>query len=491
VIGPSHDALVAFRSWIAERGGLWFEDARLERLREVVIGRATALRLPCDEYVARLGAHPQPEVELKALAADLTVAETHFFRHEEQLRAFAAIASGRRAAGGAPLRVLSAGCSTGEEPYTLAMILADAAPAAAPVLVDAVDLDPRALARAQAARYSPWALRATSADARARWFRGDGGQFVLDPAIVRRVRFTCQNLASEADGVLAPGAFDVVFCRNVLMYFTPAAAQRVVARLARALAPGGLLFLGHAETLRGLSDAFALRQRGGAFFYERRGGHAAKAPPRVAADSMLDAVAASAAAILGSAQRIDELARASSPPPSAVAARPAPAPSIPDAMLDLLREERWRDAEALLDRLPDRDRSSPEATLLRAVFAAHEGDLAAAESRCAELLDGSQRAGAHHLLGLCCESAGDRDGAVHHHEAASRLDPTFALPRLHLGLLARRMGDGAAAQRALADALALLDGEDGARLVLFAGGLGRDALRKLCRAELTEAGGAA
>ena len=99
-------------------------------------------------------------------------------------------------------------------------------------------------------------------------------------------------------------------------------------------------------------------------------------------------------------------------------------------------------------------------------------------------------AGAHYLLALCREDAGDRSGAVDHNQVAAYLDPAFAMPRLHLGLLARRAGDRARARRELAEALVLLQREDASRLLLFAGGFGREALVALCRAELVSCGGA-
>jgi chemotaxis protein methyltransferase CheR len=119
----------------------------------------------------------------------------------------------------------------------------------------------------------------------------------------------------------------------------------------------------------------------------------------------------------------------------------------------------------------------------------HGGDLRAAEELCREVLRLEEgNAGAHYLAALCRESAGDRHGAVDHHRRATHIDPAFALPRLHLGLLARRAGDDQSARRQLAEALTLLQREDAARLTLFAGGFSRDALSRLCTSELVACG---
>jgi len=152
--------------------------------------------------------------------------------------------------------------------------------------------------------------------------------------------------------------------------------------------------------------------------------------------------------------------------------------------------ERFADALERLDRLPQEEARDPDVLLVRAVLLTHAGQLEAAERVCSELCArGAESAGAHYLLALCREGAGDRAGAVENDRMATSLDPGFAMPRLHLGLLARRAGDLRGAQIELGQALGLLAGEDAARILLFGGGFTREALTRLCRAELTAAGG--
>ena len=100
-----------------------------------------------------------------------------------------------------------------------------------------------------------------------------------------------------------------------------------------------------------------------------------------------------------------------------------------------------------------------------------------------------RNAGAHYLLALCCEARADRKGARQHDEAAAKIDPRFAMPRLHLGLLARRAGEMAVARRELEAAVALLANEETSRILLYGGGFTRETLVALCRAELLAAGG--
>jgi chemotaxis protein methyltransferase CheR len=158
------------------------------------------------------------------------------------------------------LRLLSAGCASGEEAYSLAILLKRQGRAQAlDFEIQGLDLNPEGLTKARCARYSPWSLRETPVEVRERWFQKHGRDYQLDDSIRSAVRFDQHNLILSSPTLLPARSFDIIFCRNVLMYFTSEHASAIVAQLARALAPGGFLFLGHAETLRGLSSAFHLR----------------------------------------------------------------------------------------------------------------------------------------------------------------------------------------------------------------------------------------
>ena len=139
--------------------------------------------------------------------------------------------------------------------------------------------------------------------------------------------------------------------------------------------------------------------------------------------------------------------------------------------------------------LPGGATADPDSLLLRAALLTHSGRLDDAERVCADLLGLDElNAGAHYLLALCREGRGDRAAAIDHDQVAVYLDPAFAMPRLHMGLLARRSGQADVARRELGLALPLLQREDTSRLLLFGGGFNRDTLTALCRAELGAAG---
>jgi chemotaxis protein methyltransferase CheR len=161
-------------------------------------------------------------------------------------------------------------------------------------------------------------------------------------------------------------------------------------------------------------------------------------------------------------------------------------------VLDLVQLERFSEALALVRAMPEEASQDSDVLLLTAVLLAHSGQMAAAAEVATRLLAGDEMsAGAHYVLALSCEGLGDRAAAAKHDNFAVYLDPEFAMPRLHLGLLAKRAGDVAAARRELSQALLLLEREDASRLLLFGGGFTRAGLVALCRTELAKTEGRA
>jgi chemotaxis protein methyltransferase CheR len=162
------------------------------------------------------------------------------------------------------------------------------------------------------------------------------------------------------------------------------------------------------------------------------------------------------------------------------------APTDLSRPLQLLRHERFTEALELLHPPEPSSAADPAALLLRAALLSHQGALLEAQQACHELLRlDDLNAGAHYLLALCCERRGDGQQAVEHDRTAVYLDAGFAMPHLHLGLMARRKRETDAAKRELELALLLLEREDESRLLLFGGGFTRGALLALCRSELS------
>jgi chemotaxis protein methyltransferase CheR len=473
---PNATEVDRFRCAVARDLGLRFEDDRLRFLEEVLSRRLAVRGQSTAAYLASLETDSRPK-EIGALARMLTVPETHFFRYTDQFRAFVQTAVPERLEcpnRTGPLRILSAGCASGEEAYSIAILVRESIKPAADASILGVDVNPEIVRRARRGRYSGWALRETPADIRQRWFTLDGSRFVVDERLRRAVSFEEGNFARNDPRLWEPGTYDIVFFRNVLMYFTKETAGNAIAHITRALKPGGYLFLGHAETLRGMSDDYHVRHTHETFYYQRKDPLAVASPSLAHLPSRLVAIAR----------------RTLSPGPPRL---PNPGTALPAqavvwdlvAALNLLRQEEFSQALEMTERAPPKWGRDPALMLLRAVLLTHRQRLTEAEGECQRLLDVDQSsAGAHYVLALCRDAAHDLPQALSHNEMAIRLDPSFAMAHLHLGLLARRRGDGAAAQQALGRALLLLHHEHGRRLLLFGGGFDRAALIALCRAEL-------
>ena len=257
---------------IQERYGLTFDGVRQEILAARLGPRLRELHLESPRaYYEYLRFHPLRAAEFDRLPALVTNNETYFFRETRQFEILVehVVPERRTLAPGRPLRFLSAGCSSGEEPYSVGIALQNAGHAPGRVWeMDACDLNPDRIARAREAVYEEGSLRACDAEARRRYFAAQGERFRLRERYRAGIRFFPANLL--APGVaLERGAYDAVLCRNLLIYFADAAFDRAIGLLGRALLPGGYLFLGHSESLFDRSTELAPVVVGGSVVYRK------------------------------------------------------------------------------------------------------------------------------------------------------------------------------------------------------------------------------
>ncbi|WP_137936816.1 CheR family methyltransferase [Chitinivorax sp. B] len=492
---PNPEQVARFRSLLVDRMGLCFDESRIAGLTRTLTERAAYCKLPVEHYLSHLASGPIPQDELGALAQSLTVTETYFLRHADQFSAFVNIALPDRLTmlrDRSRVNVLSFGCASGDEPYSLAIAIREHLPhAASQINITAADINPAMLDKARKAQYSPWSLRDVSPSLLSRWFKLQGNAYMLDPSIVAAVEFEHRNLTVDDPIFWHAGRFDIVFCRNVLMYFTPEQAQAAVNRITQSMVPGGYLFLGHAETLRGLSNQFHVCHTNDAFYYRlttppdavAEPPHRFPATPSWPTLPLFDD--SWVAVIQQASERIHTLST-TGPTPSSPVTRISPnlAP-----VFEHLHRERFGQALFHLDAVAPDHHNDPDIQLLRAVLLVHSGELDQAQAVCAQLLyDNEHNAGAHYVLALCSEGRGDLPGALEQDQLAAYLDPDFAMPHLHMGLIARRSGEYDLSSREMTRALTLLQQEDGARLLLFGGGFQRNMLMDLCRKELTKLG---
>jgi chemotaxis protein methyltransferase CheR len=274
----SEEEFRLLRDLVHERYGLYFEDSQRPTLRSRLLGRlATLDLLSFEDYYHYLRFGPRRQEELQRMICHLTNNETYFYREAPQLQVFAdpilrRIKDAKAATGARTLRILSAGCSTGEEAHTLAMITWDSGHFFWnwDVQVVGLDVDTDALDKARRGIYHHNSFRSLSPALLERHFvrTGPGGGAQVKDAVRRMVHFRHGNLMDVAsyEGL---NDLDAVFCRNVLIYFSDSTTRRVVQLLYEALAPGGYLFLGHAESLSRITDLFTPIRFQGAMVYQK------------------------------------------------------------------------------------------------------------------------------------------------------------------------------------------------------------------------------
>jgi chemotaxis protein methyltransferase CheR len=391
----------------AETGMVFADAAGHERLAHAVRRAMARAGAGGDDYLARLAALP---ALLDDLVDELAVGETYFFRHPDQFRFLADVILPERLAAkpAGPLLVWSAGCSSGEEPYSLAMAFAERG-LLPRVRILATDVSPAALARAREARYRSWSLRGPGAERALPYLRRDGPDLVVIPAIRDAVAFRRTNVAAPGDD--GPRGLDMVLCRNVLIYLDRAAVTRAAARLHAALDPGGWLVAGPSEPLLAALAPFEVVTTAAGVYY-RRSATALPRPPAPPARA--------------------PRARASADPVRPSAAREPPAATERAAAGDAAgAEDPVAAALARGAALLEAGRDAEAATALRRLV----------------YLDPTLAIG-HFLLGEALRRQGDRSGARRAFEAAGRIAgslPPGATLRHGEGERAGRLADAAAA----------------------------------------------
>jgi len=374
-------------------------------------------------YLEQLRASP---LELQALVETVVVPETWFFRDREAFAAVAALAAKDWLGNPAklPMRLLSAPCSTGEEPYSIAMALIDAGLPVERFVIDALDISGQALGRARDGVYGKNSFRGADLGFRDRHFAPAPGGFRIGDAVRASVRFKQANLLAD-EGVGATDGYDVVFCRNLLIYFDADTQHRAVEILRRLLRPEGLLLVGPGEANLLLGAAFTSARIPLAFAFRK----AAPAAPalKIIAPRRVGPSAPGAPPLASS--RREPFA---DPQPRSAHARPA----------------LFRPASSAASTTP------PTIADIRRL--ADQGRLADATRACEEHLRGEEpSAEAWRLLGVLRDASGELIGAADCYRKALYLDPADRETLDHLALLLQRQGDVAGAKLVGARALRL------------------------------------
>lgn len=429
------------RTWVSRHLGLAYGAGRE---RDLVRGLKAAAREhrqgDVAAYLDWLLCPPVTDERINSLAPHLTIGETYFYREPAYLKALSEeilprlIEEGRRR--GRCLRLWSAGCCTGEEPYTLAILLAELLPdfEAWNLTLYGTDLNPRFLETAGRGAYRAWSFRDTPDWFTARYFEPAGdGRLEVVPRIRRRVRFAPLNLACPSfpppfDG---RGDFDLIFCRNVLMYLTGSVREAAVAQFHACLREGGWFQVSATEAPP--PPPFVPETVGGTVYYRR-----AKA-----GESAVRAVERRSAPPPKGRRRA---VRMEAPP--APAPRPAPPAAVPTG--------RPAPPEYALPAPPEAGQSDPMA---RARACADAGDLEAALRHAEAAVAADPVDPQRHFLLASILQARERDAdAVAALRRALFLDPQFVVARFSLGNLYRRQGKDALARKMYGQIRATLAG---------------------------------
>ncbi|KIM00379.1 Chemotaxis protein methyltransferase CheR [Paramagnetospirillum magnetotacticum MS-1] len=404
-----------------------------ERMAEIgVIG--------CAGYLGLLQSLVQGKAEMDALIAELTIGETYFFRHKEQFDALrdlilpdviARNASFRR------LRIWSAGCATGPEPYSVAIMLEREFAeriAGWHVTVLGTDINQKFLTRAREGRYDEWAFRVMPDAQRAACFDKVGNQWQIRPEFKRNVSFQYHNLIKSPFPSLADNiaGFDIIICRNVIIYFSQSTVESLVPCFRESLNDGGWLIMGHAEPNQRLFRDFRTVNTPGAVLYQRADGPppAAEPSPSAIPRPVPPVLAASAGAGRVAPPKASPVRRSRATPSRLVP------PSQPQAQ-GLAGFDRLKVARDLAD----------------------SGQWEKAAAACNAIIGASPLdAWAHFYRAMVHEQMGEDEACEKSLRRAIYLDRRLVLPHYHLGLFLARKDDTAGAERSFRNAQALLTG---------------------------------
>ena len=436
---------------LIETTGLAYYSDKNEALTDRIARRLRHLGLSdCAAYLALLRDRERGEAELDAVIQELTIGETFFFRHREMfdaLRDQVIPELIERNRDGRRLRIWSAGCATGAEPYSIAILLRhDLAPQLVgwDITIVGTDINRAFLARAREGRFEEWAFRTNPEDLKHTCFVRADKSWIITPPFKEGVSFQYHNLVRHPYPSLVNNlfAFDLILCRNVAIYFSHDIVRKIVDQFHRCLVDNGWLLVGAAEPNTQLFHSFRQVSAPGAVLYQK------SAEPNVAKTWRAGGISP----LLPPQQGADVPPSPSTPSyPSSSGFQPGPATESLDDIRSLADRGEWEKAERSLARLLAKDRLNPHAYFLSA---------------------------------LLKEQAGKHQDAQEALRKVLYLDRHFVLAHYYLGLLLQKMGETAGAARSFRNALTILEPMDDEHAFAEAEGANVADLKKLTRMHL-------
>ena len=422
------------RDLIEATCGLDVGDGRRSVLDSSVRARMAELGIEAiDGYLARLC--PDDAGELGVLIDRVTITETQFFRDPAQFgllrHILRTLMSEREPVGQRRLRICSAGCASGEEPYSVALTWRELGigrthPGWTAEIVG-IDVNTHMLAAAAERLYSARAVRNVDEDCLRRYFTPVGRSFQLDADVGSAVRFEHGSLTD--DHALGSNRYDVILCKNVAIYFRQEVTRRLVRRLHAALTPGGYLLLGHSESLWQMEEGLTLVEHGGVFCYRKPSASGAPETDRRGSCHTRSDVEQHPAVVLAGPE----------------VATGTPAGELPDDTYDRCRQHvqraDWRRAQREVEALIESHDTFAPGHLLLAGIHVHLGRYSEASECAGRVLRlDPLNAKAHLLLGMIAARDGRQQEAVNALQRALDLDDSLALAYFWLGNLYRDQG---------------------------------------------------
>lgn len=490
----AEDDLDLLGAAVGEKMGLHFPSERRGDLWRAVRDLARETRVPDPRgLLVVLARNPLSSEVATRLAPHLTVGETYFFREKKTLEAFRRRILPEYLARGS-LRVWCAGCSSGEEPYTVAMLVHEELFPRRPMVLNILgtDINPRALEKARRGIYSRWSFRGMSEELRNRYFDPVSSQmFSVKARFRNEVSFALHNLVEEKRSPWNDAEpVDVIFCRNVLIYFSPPTIATLLDRFHRLLAPGGWLLVAPCETSMLLASRFASVACDGATLYRKAPPLSGGTPPspelreafspggpevcRKAEEGWHDELpplAEDVAEALGEEEEDGgqegegefDAGERHATAAALSTLEEGEAPDGPDApeeapedarVREAYARGRWGDAENLLRA---RGVLSEEQQLLMVRILANQGKYAEARAWCHRALEADRsNPRTHYLLALIQQETGEVEDAMRSLRSALFLDPDFVAAHYALGTLALAAGRAGDARRSFRNASLLL-----------------------------------
>ncbi|HBA86741.1 MAG TPA: hypothetical protein DCZ75_01800 [Geobacter sp.] len=487
----------AFSEHILSCTGLHFDMRNRASLVRGLGKRMSALCLESyGEYLSYLKLHGEDRHELQKLLQFLTVGETYFFRYPAHFDALHQRFANAPPPVAQPIRIWSAGCSTGEEPYSIAMTLMQALPdwRERDIKIIATDINNRSLKQARDGVYSPWSMRITQRCQRTHYFDRVGESFLIRDEVKGLVEFHHLNLSAPCAERICQelSELDAIFCRNVMIYFPQEQVEPMLQRFSAALKVSGQLFLGHAEALLQQNLDLEVCRQGQSFYYRKTGKptpHAAQsakgtqpqpAPSPAPAQPLREEIPLP--------PKRSSKVRTAAPQPRQAPPAPPTAPQVPDAAMltarRLFDEEDFDAAFELLEQTLSQHPDHAEALVLKGFILAGRGHLEEALETCQRVMAlNDLLPEAYFLKGVVLDASDLLTEAADEYRKALLLDHDFIMPRYHMGRLHLRLGRIKEAAREIRNSIRILAKRDEDGTVPYSGGL----TRAVCMLQLQSA----